>query len=185
LGPGNGPLDAAVQQLTGGRLACDRDGRLARQGTVDQRLLDELLQHPFLHRPPPKSTGREEFGAEFVRPLIRRWPLSLPDVVATLTAFTAEAIAHGLRLHVLSRGPAAGLWVAGGGWRNPELMRRLGLALPELPVASTAALGVAPETREAIAFAVLAAETAAGRPGNIPGATGARRRVVLGKMVWP
>ncbi len=185
LGPGNAPLDAAVQQLTGGRRACDSGGALARQGAVDRRLLDELLRHPFLHRPPPKSTGREEFGAEFVRGLLRRWRLSPADMLATLTEFTAAAIAHGLRAHVLPRLAAAGLWVAGGGLRNPELMRRLGQALPELRVASTAELGVPPEAREAIAFAVLAAETAAGRPGNVTGATGARRPVVLGKIVPP
>ena len=102
-----------------------------------------------------------------------------------MTAFSAAAIAGGLRRFVLPEVAVAGMWVAGGGLRNPELMRRLRRALPGLPIASTAALGVAPEAREAIAFAVLAAQTAARLPGNLTGATGASRPVVLGKLVWP
>ena len=187
LGPGNAPIDAAVDILTGGRERYDRNGARARRGRIDQELLTELLRHPFLRRPPPKSTGREEFGADFVRGLMRRHRWRDDDWVATLTAFSAAAIAAGLRdfVPVSTTTPAAGLWVGGGGWHNPELRRHLQHALPAMRLESTAALGIDPDAREAIAFAILAVQTVDRCQGNVPGATGAARGVTLGKIVLP
>ncbi|MEZ4283929.1 MAG: anhydro-N-acetylmuramic acid kinase [Nitrospira sp.] len=95
-GPGNMVLDAIVQEATQGKRTYDAGGRMARRGTVNEALLRELMAHPFLIRRPPKSTGREEFGAPFVQALVARrrtTRLSIEDVLATCAAWTAEAIA--------------------------------------------------------------------------------------------
>ncbi|MEW6754213.1 MAG: anhydro-N-acetylmuramic acid kinase [Candidatus Latescibacterota bacterium] len=202
LGPGNALVDAAVTRLSRGAETCDRDGRRGLRGKVDEALLSRLMEHEFLRRRPPKSTGREEFGAELVEGLLdpevpaaaqragtrserwRRVPAG-DDLVATLTAFTARAIAFGLRAFVLEDTPAPEMWVGGGGVHNPCLMGMLRRELPGMRVESMAGLGVDPDAREAVTFAVLAHQTLCGRPGNLPSATGARRPAVLGKIALP
>ena len=180
-GPGNALIDATVARFSGER--CDRDGVRAGRGQVDASVLAELLQHDFLRREPPKSTGREEFGAAFLDDILGRRDWREDDLVATLTAFTASSIAAAVDRFCPPG--AAGLWVAGGGVHNPQIMAGLQAALPDLPVASLAALGIDPDAREAVTFAVLADQTLCGRPGNAPVATGARRPAVLGKICFP
>ena len=182
LGPGNMLVDGAVAHFSGGAERFDRDGRRAAAGKVDEKLLGRLLEHEFLHRPPPKSTGREEFGAAFLSALLGRPGLAADDLVATLTAFTSRAIVAGIRAFV-PRAEMEELWVGGGGVHNPVLMEQLGTGLPQLRVASIEGLGIPADGREALAFAVLANETLMGRCGNLPAATGARRSALLGKIV--
>ena len=184
LGPGNGMIDAAVAHFTRGEERCDRDGVRAGRGKVDGRLLEKLMAHPFLDRYPPKSTGREEFGAEFVAEILEWTELEEEDLVATLTAFTARSIADGIRRFAPGEGTEE-LWVAGGGLHNPQLIEMIREELPQLQVDSLAGLGVDPDAREALTFAVLANETLLGRPGNLPSATGAERPAVLGKIALP
>jgi anhydro-N-acetylmuramic acid kinase len=181
LGPANMPLDAVVQAWTGGAETLDRDGARAAAGRVDPGLLAELLRHPFLALAPPKSTGREAFGAGFVGPLLARYAGREADLLATLTRFVAEAVAAGLRRHVPE--PLGELLVSGGGARNRTLMDALGAACSPLPVRSLASAGIDPDAKEAVAFALLANETLFGRPGNLPRATGAAGLRVLGKIV--
>jgi anhydro-N-acetylmuramic acid kinase len=181
LGPANMPLDLVVQAVTNGAQAFDRDGALAARGRVDPALVAELLRHPFLAIPPPKSTGREAFGDVFVRPLLERYAGREADLLASLARFVAEAVALGLRRWV--REPVAEVLVSGGGARNPALTSALSTALAPVPVRSVADAGMDPDAKEAIAFAVLANETLFGRPGNLPGATGAAGARVLGKIV--
>ncbi len=191
LGPGNMLIDAAVAHCTGGREPFDREGVRAARGRVDEALLAELMRVDFLQREPPKSTGREEFGEPFLAEILRRGPWNDDDLIATLTAFTVQSIAEGIRRFCLSAelksepGEFAKLWVGGGGVHNPRIMAGLRHALPELAVQSLADLGVDPDAREALAFAVLANETLMGRTGNIPAATRAQRPVVLGKIALP
>ena len=97
LGPGNMLIDAAVAHCTGGREHFDRGGERAAQGRVDEALLAELMRHSFLQREPPKSTGREEFGEPFLAEILRRGTWSDSDLIATLTAFTVQSIAEGIR----------------------------------------------------------------------------------------
>ncbi|MYI60450.1 MAG: anhydro-N-acetylmuramic acid kinase, partial [Gemmatimonadetes bacterium] len=97
LGPGNMLIDAAVAQCTGGREHFDRGGARAARGRVDEALLAELMRHSFLQREPPKSTGREEFGEPFLAEILRRGTWSDDDLIATLTAFTVQSIAEGIR----------------------------------------------------------------------------------------
>jgi anhydro-N-acetylmuramic acid kinase len=183
LGPANMPLDAVVQSWTGGLETCDRDGRRAAAGRVDPALVAELLAHPYLALPPPKSTGRETFGEPFVQPLLARYRGREGDLLASLTRFVAEAIALGLRRHAAP--PIDELLVSGGGARNPVLIDALRQAVAPVPVRATADIGLDPDAKEAVAFAVLANETLFGRPGNLPGATGAAGPRVLGKIVLP
>jgi anhydro-N-acetylmuramic acid kinase len=183
-GPGNMVIDYVAGRATAGRLRYDRDGRLAARGKVEAALLRELMHHPFLRRRPPKSTGREEFGARFAEALYeraRRRGVAPLDILATVTAFTARSIAQAYRCY-LPRGVEEVL-LCGGGARNRTMVRLLLAELPGARVRMTDELGVPVEAKEAVSFAVLAVATIRGEPGNLPRATGARRPVVLGKIV--
>ena len=178
--PGNMPLDSVARAASGGDEPFDVDGRRAGRGRVDEALLAELHRHPYLAQPPPKSTGREVFGKPFVYPLLARFNERKDDLLATLTRWVAEAIARSYR-EAFPAMPDE-VYVSGGGALNPTLMGHLRELLAPIPVDSTAALGIDPEAKEAIAFAVLANETLFGHPGNIPAVTGAAGPRVLGKI---
>jgi anhydro-N-acetylmuramic acid kinase len=179
-GPGNMPLDAVARAASGGAEPFDRDGARAARGQIDAALLVELHQHPYLAHPVPKTTGRELFGKDFYYPLLGRYERRLDDLLATLTRFTAEAIARSYR-ELLPAMPDE-VYVSGGGALNLTLMRHLDQLLAPAPVTTTAAVGVDPKAKEAILFAVLANETLFGHPGNVPRATGAAGPRVLGKL---
>ncbi|MGH7267441.1 MAG: anhydro-N-acetylmuramic acid kinase, partial [Candidatus Rokuibacteriota bacterium] len=183
LGPANMPLDLVVAAWTGGAETFDRDGARAAAGRVDAALVRELLQHSFLALPPPKSTGREAFGTDFVRPLLARFAGREADLLASLTRFVAAVVGDGIRRHVAGR--LDEVLVSGGGARNRTLMRALAEGLAPIRVRSFEEIGLDPDAKEAIAFAVLANETLFGRPGNVPEATGAAGPRVLGKIVLP
>ena len=178
--PGNMPLDAVARAASGGAEAFDAGGQRAARGRIDAALLAELHTHPYLSQPPPKSTGRETFGKDFIYPLLARFGGRLDDLQATLTRFVAEAIARSYRESLPA--PPNEVYVSGGGALNPTLMGHLAALLAPLPVATSASLGVDPEAKEAIAFAVLANETVFGHAGNIPSVTGASGPRVLGKI---
>jgi anhydro-N-acetylmuramic acid kinase len=191
-GPGNMLIDDAARRATAGALAFDRDGLLAAQGRVDEALLVELLAHPYLAQPPPKTTGREQFGTAFGAEVWKRATArGLPgeDIVATLTAFTAASIAGAYR-RFLPRRPDEVI-LGGGGASNPTLVAMLRAHLAPAAVTSHEAIGLSSDAKEAMAFALLAYETIHGRPGNLPGCTGAEKKVVLGKITpganycWP
>jgi len=177
-GPGNMVIDALAREASGGKLNYDRDGRIAATGEVDRALLDDLLRDAYYGRKPPKSAGREQYGAEFVERM-KRTGLPLRDLVATATALTAATIATGIRM--VHSGPAD-LIVSGGGSHNPGIMGLLAAFLPEATLATSSDFGVDADAKEAIAFAILAYETWRGRPSNVPSATGAKRSVLLGNV---
>ena len=180
LGPGNMLIDAAVNHYSSGEERFDRDGGWAGRGQIDQEFLERLLRHEFLHRQPPKSTGREEFGVTYFKALLKEVTLVPEDMLATLTAFTSESIIRGINRFVIHE--MHELWLGGGGADNKTLVGHLTEGLPELKVDSFRGLGIEPGAREALAFAVLANETIAGQTGNLPSATGAQRAVILGKI---
>lgn len=181
-GPGNVLIDEAVRQLTGGAATLDRDGRMAAAGTIDAALLAEWLAHPFFAQVPPKSTGRELFGpAEaglYIAQASQRG-LGPNDIVATLTALTAHSIALAYTQHLSG---VDELLVAGGGARNPTLLRMLQAALPDVTVLPLDALGLDADAKEALAFALMGYATLHGWPANVPAATGAAYPVVLGSI---
>ena len=175
-GPGNMVMDALVRDYTGGRQSFDRDGRIAAQGCVNRQLLDRLLGDPYYRRKPPKSAGREQYGAEFAARL-KQTGLPLPDLIATATVLTAATIAGGVAPY-----RAEEVIVSGGGAHNPRIMAHLAGFLPAVRLATSADYGINVDAKEAIAFAVLAYQTWRGRPSNLPPATGARHAVILGKL---
>jgi anhydro-N-acetylmuramic acid kinase len=175
-GPGNCLIDAAAVAATGGRLAYDRDGRLARRGRVHESAAKRLLMDPYFRRRPPKSADRGLFVPSFSR----RLGLRGVDLVATATYFTALSIADQYRRFVPPK--VRECVVSGGGLWNPVLMEHLRGLLP-MPVRTIDEFGVPNESKEAAIFALLAERTLAGRPGNLPAATGARGSRILGKIV--
>jgi anhydro-N-acetylmuramic acid kinase len=185
-GPGNVLIDGLAAYLSDAAAGMDRDGVLAGRGQVWRPLLDELMEHPFLRRRPPKSTGREEFGPGLLgRTIARATEGDIPDkdLMATLTAFTAESVALAIERFLPPAGAAAELVACGGGARNPTLVRMLRERLPTARLTVADALGFPGAAMESAAFALLAYLTATGRPGNVPTATGAARPVVLGAIV--
>ena len=181
-GPANLLIDLAVQRFTRGKSGFDRGGRLARRGAIDHRAVERWLKHPFFRQSPPKSTGRERFGAAFLDRVANQ--LAGPDLIATLAEFTARSIALNYRLH-LGAIPDRVI-LCGGGAENPFLRERLDEALRdrrgEIEVLGSAELGWRPETIEGAAFALLAWLRWKDQPGNIPSTTGARRACVLGQV---
>jgi anhydro-N-acetylmuramic acid kinase len=179
-GPGNMAIDALVSIHTNGRRKFDRGGRIAAGATTDRRLLAALLKDPYYAQKPPKSAGREQYGAAFVDRLLAT-KLPLPVLIATATTLTATTIALG----VTRFAPGCDdLIVSGGGAHNPEILSRLETLLPMVRISTSSDHGIDVDAKEAIAFAVLAAQTWRRRPSNLPTATGAKRPVVLGKITY-
>ncbi|HSG82450.1 MAG TPA: anhydro-N-acetylmuramic acid kinase, partial [Gemmatimonadota bacterium] len=187
-GPGVAVIDATVEILTDGAERFDADGRRALAGRVDEDLLALLLADPYFAEPPPKSTGREKFGEAYAIDLIghgREQGLSTDDLVATATALTAQTIADAYGRLLVAESTPGECFVSGGGARNPALMQMLALRLDPIPVTDLSALGWDPDAKEAAAFAILAHLFQAGEPGNLPSATGAAGRRLLGKLTPP
>jgi anhydro-N-acetylmuramic acid kinase len=184
-GPANMVIDAVVRRITQGRETYDRDGARAARGTPARDLVEQIVAADAYHaRKPPKTLGREEYGVAFVEDFVARCDaraLSEDDRVATATWLTARATAESYRRWVLPRGLDE-LFVSGGGALNPTLLAMLAEAMPGVDVKTSAACGIPPLAKEALAFAVLAYELVHARPSNCPEATGAREPVVLGKL---
>jgi anhydro-N-acetylmuramic acid kinase len=157
----------------------DRDGAWSRSGRIDEALLAELLAEPYFARLPPKSTGRDLFNAEWIDTKLGARRIAPADVQATLLALSARTIADAIRNHCAS---ATEILACGGGAHNAALLEALARELAPRTVGTTAALGVAVEHVEALAFAWLAREALAHRPGNLPEVTGARGLRVLGAI---
>jgi anhydro-N-acetylmuramic acid kinase len=183
-GPGNMTIDCVFYLLTGGEKHFDKDGRTAARGKVCAGLLADMMKHPFLRRRPPKSTGREMFGVQFtdrVYATARRQGIAPVDILATVTAFTAASISEAYRRFLPK--PPDEVILCGGGARNRTLVAMLSRDLAPAKVLIMDALGVNADAKEAISFAILARETIRGVANNAPSATGARRPVVLGKII--
>ena len=175
-GPGNMAIDALVREHTHGRRSLDRGGRIAAHGNLNRPLLDDLLADTYYRKKPPKSAGREQYGAEFVARL-KRTGLPLSDLIATATVLTAATIAMAAAPYA-----PAELIVSGGGAHNPQILSHLAAFLPGVSLATSADYGIAVDAKEAMAFAILAYQTWRRRTSNLPSATGARRAVILGKV---
>jgi anhydro-N-acetylmuramic acid kinase len=185
-GPGNMVGDALVRRFTGDREYYDAGGRVAALGKVNEPLLADALCHPFFLQPPPKSAGREQFGQDFVaRYFFPRRRARFEDLLRTSLELTARTIAGALARFVFPDEKIDRLIVSGGGAHNPLLVKRLAELLPNLAVELSDRYGLPVDAKEAIAFAILADRTLHGLPGNLPSVTGARRAVVLGKIVRP
>ena len=172
-GPGNMIIDRVVHRITRGQKRYDRAGRIAAGGRVNEPLLAELMRHPYLRRRPPKSTGREQFGAAFTDKLYaaaRRRRIPPADILATVTTFTAASIARAQKRFLPA--PAEQVILCGGGAKNTTLVSALRELVHPATVVVSDELGIAADAKEAVSFAILAARTITGAAGNVPAATG-------------
>lgn len=182
IGPGIMIADFLARSISSGDLEYDRDGVLSRGGKVIETVVDSVFAHPFFQKPPPRSTGREDFGREYAARLLQRFS-EVPerDLLTSVLAVTARAIA---RTAVTECEGVREVLLTGGGAKNPTLLRLTREAL-QIPV-DLAEHGVfAPSHHEPAAIALIAARTMAGLPSSLPRVTGARRACVLGHVAYP
>ena len=182
-GPGNSLLDLAVEHLTDGVKTYDEDGNWAASGTPCWELVEKWLLQDYFQLSPPKSTGRELFGVDYLHQCLKdsqRFKLNPADFLATLTELTAVSIAHSYR-SFLPQMPHR-VFLCGGGSRNLYLKHRLQKQLTSIPVSTTDEVNLSADFKEAIAFAVLAYWRYTDSPGNLPAATGATKEVLLGNV---
>ncbi|PIS31178.1 MAG: anhydro-N-acetylmuramic acid kinase [Candidatus Marinimicrobia bacterium CG08_land_8_20_14_0_20_45_22] len=184
-GPGNSLIDLATGIYTNGKVNYDRDGKIAESGREIPEILAELMQHPYLISPLPKSTGREVFGINYLRQIINRFRIKqkdMPDLIATLTKFSAKAI-HWNYMQFFPNRLLDEIIISGGGAKNPVLVNHLRRMFTNVPIRNVTEYGIDGDAKEAFAFAMLAALRIWEIPGNVPNTTGARRQVVLGKII--
>lgn len=177
-GPANALLDAVITWGTKGGETFDRDGARAARGTVDEELLARFLDEPYYTAPPPKSTGKELFHLPYVLDKLGDGRPALDDLLATLTALSAEVVARDLRSFAV-----ADVVAAGGGTRNRTLMAELARRLPGVPIEPIDAYGIPAAAKEGLMFALIGFLTMHGLPGAIPSCTGAAGPRVLGAIV--
>ena len=180
-GPGNMVIDELCQQFY--QEAYDKNGEHAANGKVNQALLSEMMAHPYIERPYPKTTGREDFGVEYTAALIEKWKNTIEpdDFIATATQFTAQSIAVNIRDFMDHQ---SDLIIGGGGSYNPVLVQMTKEQLPGRTVLIQEEVGFSSEAKEAIAMTVLANQTIHHLPSNVPSATGATKPVILGKITY-
>jgi anhydro-N-acetylmuramic acid kinase len=185
VGPAMMLSDAWAAESTGGRETCDLDGLASEHGTVIEPLVAEVLAHPFLGRPPPKSTGREDFGRDFFAPIFARYARNEPASVArSLLEATARGLWHAVegdpRIVGLER-----VTLTGGGAKNPTLVAIVQRLFGATPVTVDDTGPLAPSHHEPVAMALIAARTIAGLPSSIANVTGAAAASVLGCVARP
>jgi anhydro-N-acetylmuramic acid kinase len=179
-GPGNMVIDALAKEFSKGKLNCDRGGRIAASGQVNAALLDDLLADPYYRRKPPKSAGREQYGAAFVT-RVKKSGLPLRDLIATATVLTAATIAIAVGQTSWSV-RSADLIISGGGVHNQQIMAHIAGFLPGVSMSTSTDHGIDADAKEAVAFAVLAYRTWRRKPSNLPSSTGATHPVTLGSV---
>ena len=175
-GPGNGLMDEWVGQHL--KLAYDRDGEWGASGHVHPGLLERMLNDAYFTAAPPKSSGREYFNLQWLAPMLDAFPhLAERDVQTSLCELTARSITDAIQHYAAD---TQEVLVCGGGVHNRLLMQRLDELLSPCKVRTTSDAGLDPDWVEAMAFAWLAKQTLAGKPGHLPAVTGAKHPVVLG-----
>lgn len=178
-GPGNMIINELTQKFY--KEPYDMDGKYATEGRVNDSLLSEWMNHPYIKRPVPKTTGREEFGAQFVEKYLEKYDLNPNDWIATATMFTAQSIAENVKTYVTDK---TDLIIGGGGSYNPALVQMIKEALPNVNVIRQEDLGYSSDAKEAIAMVILGNQTLNRQPSNVPTATGASKPVVLGNITY-
>jgi anhydro-N-acetylmuramic acid kinase len=181
-GPGNMVINSLTRKFF--NYEFDRDGKIAFEGRVSDKLLMKMAEHPYIFKQPPKSTGREEFGAEFVEWIMDeagKLSLKPEDIIATASEFTAYAVYKNYELFVRPKIKADEVIVSGGGAYNKFILNSLRKYF-NIPVRLSDEFGIPVDAKEAICFAVLANETIAGNPTNVKSVTGARERTILGSV---
>ncbi len=184
-GPGNMLMDRIMTLASGGKERFDGGGREASKGKVNEALLKELLSDPYFAKSPPKSTGEELFGsaaAERLYGMATGGGITLGDLMATALMLTVESIALAYERFIFPVHDVREVILSGGGCRNAFLVEKLRERLGGIKLTTTDDYGIPADAKEAVAFAILANECISGNSGNLPGVTGATRRVPLGKI---
>ncbi len=193
-GPANMLVDFLCERLFA--VPMDRDGLIARSATADQAIVEELMQHEYFHRPPPKTTGRELFDDRFASAICKRFESQFgPEsdwtdrdkriVIASVTALTAQTVAAAVTTwNPIDRRPDVVI-SAGGGTLNPTLISMIEAALVNVPVRPIDDFGIGSDQKEALCFAVLAHEFMNETPTGMPSVTGARAAGILGSLALP
>jgi anhydro-N-acetylmuramic acid kinase len=195
-GPGNVIIDYCMNKFFG--KPYDKDGKIAAAGVVDESWLECLMQDEYYFMPPPKTTGREYFSPQYIENALKLAPPDPKDIIATVTALTAKSIVTayqrfdilplplGEERSVSDEVRVATVIIGGGGAYNPALMKFLRQYLPKnIELKTHADYGISNNFKEAMAFALLGYCTYYGIPNNVPSCTGAKKRVILGKMTMP
>ncbi len=188
-GPANMLIDALVSHFSRGRQRFDKNAQLALKGRDIALLNAQLLKDPYLYEPPPKSTGREYFGEEYLQELLqlgRKYRAKPNDLIRAATWFTVVSVRLAIELFVLPKTKMHQLIVSGGGANNPLIFSFLSeFYRPHgIEVLKSSHFGIPIDAKEAFAFALLAYETFHRRPSNLPSATGARGPAILGKISY-
>lgn len=178
-GPGNMIIDELCRVFY--QEEYDKGGAHGTSGKPNEQVLKELMEHPYVKKSPPKTTGREDFGKQFVDKLLAKWDLEPDDWIATATLYTARTIAHSVRPYVTEK---TDLIVGGGGSYNKTLIKMIQEELPSVNVIIQEDIGYSSDAKEAIAMVILGNQTLHREPSNVPSATGANRPVILGKVTY-
>jgi anhydro-N-acetylmuramic acid kinase len=183
-GPGNMVIDELARELFNQEK--DTSGAISASAPPHKVLLSCMMNHPFIRKHPPKSSGREEFGTPFTKKLLKkasRLQLSTAEIISTATEYTARAIEENYIHFIKPNHPLKRIIVSGGGINNVELMSRLKKYFSPIRIETSDDYGIPAECKEAVAFAVFANETICGNPINIPKVTGAEKPAVCGKII--
>ncbi|SHE88671.1 anhydro-N-acetylmuramic acid kinase [Atopostipes suicloacalis DSM 15692] len=178
-GPGNMIINELSQHFY--NEPYDKNGEHAKQGQVNEKVLEDWMNHPFILREPPKTTGREEFGLQFVQEYLNKYKLPAEDWLATATMFTARSIAKSVDKYTTEK---TDLIIGGGGSYNPTLVQMIKEVLPEISVIRQEDLGLSSDAKEAVAMVILGNQTLHRQPSNVPSATGASKPVILGSVTF-
>lgn len=182
IGPGNSLMDEAVRFYSNGRMPFDKNGSMAKKGKPNKRLLNELLSFPYFKKNPPKSTGREVFGADLVKDIFKRYDMPIEDILSTFAHLTAITI----RDAIISYSPNEVI-LTGGGVKNLFLINLIKNMFGDsgIIVKKISDYGIPVDAKEAVSFAIIGYRTLNMQTGNIPSVTGAGRSVILGKITLP
>ena len=180
-GPGNMIIDEVCQRLF--KLNYDEDGKIAANGEIQNDILDDLMSHSYINAFPPKTTGREEFGQQFVDKLLKKYNNKKPeDILSTVTMFTAKSIAVNYKNFIMNKVNLNKVIIGGGGAHNKTLLSYLKNELPNVSIVTQDDIGLSSDAKEAIAFVILGNETLNNNFSNVPSATGAKEKVILGNI---
>ncbi|MEG2110009.1 MAG: anhydro-N-acetylmuramic acid kinase AnmK [Clostridium sp.] len=180
-GPGNMAIDEACNILF--NVTYDKNGDIASSGKINNEMLEEIMKCDYIYKKPPKSTGREDFGQRFVEELIEKYKdIAKEDIITTLTMFTAKTIGYNYKKFILNEKGLDKVIIAGGGAHNKTLIKFIKEELKGIEVLTQEEIGFSSDAKEAIAFTILGNETLNNNFSNVPSATGAKEKVILGQI---
>ncbi|MCX8169433.1 MAG: anhydro-N-acetylmuramic acid kinase [Candidatus Methanomethylicia archaeon] len=186
VGPGNMIIDSLVREMSNGKMNMDLNGEIAARGEINNELLNYMMKHPYLKMKPPKTTGREDFGEKYVKKIIKKVKelnLCWEDTIATATYYTAKNIIESYIKYL--PGKVDEMIIGGGGSRNKTLLKMIKELNQNIKVSLHEDYGIPSQAKEPLLMIILANETINGIPNNIPSATGAKERIIMGKIIVP